>query len=147
MKNNDHAFLVRAVADKSTEIPFDTSPILKALNCELIEAEPQRVKLRFHPTETYLQGAGVVNGGITATMLDLAMAFASLTTCEIGDHVASISFNVNFLGPVFAGPVIVEARLAAAGFRTQHAEASLSDVDGKLLATASSPISVKRLKK
>jgi acyl-coenzyme A thioesterase PaaI-like protein len=80
-------------------------------------------------------------------MLDFALAFAGLTTCDEGESAVSISLNVNFLGPVMPGAVIVEAILATNGFRIAQAEAKLFGPDGSVLATATSPLAMKRHKK
>ncbi len=145
--NPDREAIAASVHSSGKNIPMDSSPLLKALSCQIVEASDKRIRLRFQPDAAYVQGNGVVCGGIVATMLDFALAFAGLTTCDEGESAVSISLNVNFLGPVMPGPVIVEGILATNGFRIAQAEAKLFSPDGSVLATATSPLAMKRHKK
>ncbi len=145
--NPDRAVIAACVHGSAKDILMDSSPLLKALNCQIVEASDKRIRLRFQPDAASVQGNGVVCGGVVATMLDFALAFAGLTTCEEGESAVSISLNVNYFGPVMPGPVIVEAILATNGFRVAQAEAKLFSPDGSVLATATSPLAMKRHKR
>jgi uncharacterized protein (TIGR00369 family) len=142
--NPDRAAIAAFIHDAAEGIFMDSSPLLKALKCQIIEASDKRIRLRFQPDTAYVQGNGVVCGGVVATMLDFALAFAGLTTCDKGESAVSISLNVNYLGPVLPGPVVVEANLVTNGFRIAQAEAKLFGPDGVVLATATSPLAMKR---
>lgn len=142
--NPDRAALAAFMAG-GEQAAMDSSPLLAALACQIAHAEAGRVRLRFTPTDLFVQGNGVVAGGIVATMLDFALAFAGLSTCGPGENAVSIGLNVCFLGPVRAGLVTVEASLLSAGFRIAQAEARLVGEDGVVLATATSALAMKRL--
>lgn len=143
--NPDRQALEQFMANGGQPAATTSSPLLAALACQIQAAEKGRVCLSFAPTESFVQGNGVVAGGIVATMLDFALAFAGLTTCIPGENAVSIGLNVCFLGPVKAGPVLVEASLVTAGYRVAHAEARLTCEGGRLLATATSALAIKRL--
>jgi uncharacterized protein (TIGR00369 family) len=145
--NPDRVVIAACIHSSAKNTLIDSSPLLKALKCQIVEASEKRIRLSFQPDAAYVQGNGVVCGGIVATMLDFALAFAGLTTCDEGESAVSISLNVNFLGPVMPGAVIVEAILATNGFRIAQAEAKLFGPDGSVLATATSPLAMKRHKK
>jgi uncharacterized protein (TIGR00369 family) len=142
--NPDRAAIAAFINGAAEDSFIDSSPLLKALKCQIVEASEKRIRLRFQPDAAYVQGNGVVCGGIVATMLDFALAFAGLTTCEKGETAVSIGLNVNYLGPVLPGPVVVDANLATNGFRIAQAEAKLFGRDGAVLATATSPLAMKR---
>jgi uncharacterized protein (TIGR00369 family) len=114
------------------------------LSCEIATARPQHITLKFRPDDAHVQGNGVVAGGIIATMLDFALAFAGLTTCQEGETGASLGLNVQFLKPVHPGPVVATAWLTTNGFKIAQAQAELRDAEGTLLATAQSPLAMKR---
>ena len=142
--NPDRRVIAEAMATGARHVPFQSSPLLTALGCQIERASPGVICLRFSPGEAYVQGAGVVSGGITATMLDFALAFAGLTTCDHMENAASIGLNVQFLKPVKPGILRAEARLVSEGYRVAQAHAELYGDDGTLLATAQSPLAMKR---
>lgn len=144
--NPDRKAVEQAVSSGKRDVPMHSSPMLKALNCRIDSAQRGKVVLRFHPSDAHVQGNGVVCGGIIATMLDFALAFAALSVCGEGESAASVGLNVNFLGPVRPGSLLVEASLVSEGYRLTHAEARLTDEARKLLATAQSPLAMKRSK-
>lgn len=144
--NPDRVALEAFLAGDGTPAPMDSSPLLGALECRIEGAGQGWVRLSFRPGAQHVQGNGVVSGGIVATMLDFALAFAGLTTCNLGESAASIGLNVCFLAPVGAGPVIVHASLEAAGYRIAQAEAKLSDMEGRTLATGTGALAMKRNK-
>ena len=142
--NPDRAVIAACIQSSAKNITMNSSPLLEALKCQIVEASEKRIRLRFQPDVAYVQGNGVVCGGIVATMLDFALAFAGLTTCGEGESAVSISLNVNYLGPVLPGHFLVDANLATNGFRIAQAEAKLLSPDGTILATATSPLAMKR---
>lgn len=144
--NPDRAVIAEAVATGSTNLDFPDAPLLGGLNCKLQSARHGKVELRFNPGALYVQGNGVISGGIVATMLDFGLAFAALTICEAGESTASVGLNVSYLAPVTPGPVLVHAELLSTGYRLVQAEARLMDLGGQQLAIASSPLAMKRLK-
>ena len=139
--------LATFLASDGMPAPMDSSPLLGALGCRIEGAGEGWVRLSFTPGAQHVQGNGVVAGGIVATMLDFALAFAGLTTCNPGGSAVSIGLNVCFLGPVRAEKVVVHATLAASGYRIAQAEAKISDLEGRTLATATGALSMKRNKK
>lgn len=142
--NPDRAVIAAAMTAGQGGVAMATSPLLIALGCRIERAARGEVEVSFAPSGDYLQGHGVISGGITATMLDYAMAFAALTTCGEGDSAVSVGLNVVYLAPVHPGRVTVEARLLNAGYRLAQAEARLLSAEGTLLATGQSPIALKR---
>ncbi len=142
--NPDRDALAAFMADPGEPVPMTSSRLLAALACRIEHAEPGRVRLGFSPGNDHVQGNGVVAGGAVATMLDFALAFAGLSTCAAGETAASLGLNVVFLGPVAAGPVTVDASLVVNGYRIAQAEARLTAADGRLLATGTSALAMKR---
>lgn len=142
--NPDRAALAAFIAQAGKPVEMTSSPLLVALHCRIEHAERGYVRLSFSTGLDHVQGNGFVAGGIVATMLDFALAFAGLTICEEGETVASVGLNVAFLRPVASGPVTLEASLVSNGFRVAQAEASLAGPDGQLLAKGSSALAMKR---
>src|ERR1035441_1808662 len=78
---------------------IDSNPLAKLLGTSLIELDraPRTVRLGFAPTPSIMQGAGVVQGGLICSMLDFAMAFATLACLDEGDDAATANLNVSYL--------------------------------------------------
>lgn len=142
--NVDRLAITKALAEGRSDVALDTSPLLRALNCRFLSGEPGRLTIGFQPGPDHLQGHGVVCGGIIATMLDFALAFATLSRLGSGDSAVSVALNVSYLRAVQPGPVRATAEVVTMGYRLAQARAELSDADGKPLATAQSPLALQR---
>jgi len=150
--NADRAALAELRRIGAFPAPLATSPLLAALRCQVVAIEPGTVRLSFAPGAEFTQGNGAVAGGIVATMLDFALAFSVLLELEPGESAASVSLAVHFLAPVspaplsapLSSPLSAQGRVLRMGRRIAHAEAELRDEQGLLLATAQSPLALRR---
>ncbi|MCC5988318.1 MAG: PaaI family thioesterase [Pararhodobacter sp.] len=142
--NADRFAITRAIAEGRSDVALETSPLLRALKCRFLTGVPGRLTIGFEPGPDHLQGHGVVCGGIIATMLDFALAFATLSRLGSGDSAVSVALNVSYLGAVQPEPVRVTAEVVTMGYRLAQARAELIDAGGKLLATAQSPLALQR---
>ena len=115
-------------------------PCAKLLGWELVAEYPEegRIEIAFHPNETMLNPRGTIQGGFVAAMLDDTMgpALVSMTGGTIAP--SSIDINVSFIRPVWPGRVIGKGRVVNRGRSIVFLEAELFDLDGKLLARATS---------
>jgi uncharacterized protein (TIGR00369 family) len=77
---------------------------------------------------------------VFATLLDSATGCAVHSTLPVGVGYTSLDLDVKFLRGMSAttGRVTCEGRVVHRGRRVAHAEASITDASGKLLATATS---------
>lgn len=123
--------------------PIDTSPLLVALGAELVafEAERHQIVLRFRPGDLFRQGAGMIQGGAVAAMLDFAMAFAGLAASEQGTQITTTNMNVSFLAPAAGASYEARGWLAKRGRRAMFATAELLS-DGRTVAQATSTLLV-----
>jgi len=110
-------------------------------------AEPGRVELEFSATEQFLNPAGSVQGGFLAVMLDEAMGPAALSVLGPGFMVPTLELKVNFIRPGRPGRMVADARVVHRGNSVVFLEASLSDGDGALIATASATARIVRFDK
>ncbi|HMN79477.1 MAG TPA: PaaI family thioesterase [Burkholderiaceae bacterium] len=142
-ENPDVVLVRRAVHDGLRDVPMDVNPLAADLGTRIVEAVPGRIRLSYLPGPRFIQGAGVVQGGIVATMIDFALAFAVMTRLDGGAGAATVSLTVNFVKPVAGGRLLIcDARLDRLGGRMAFASAVLTDAEGELLATGSSPLAV-----
>ena len=82
---------------------------------------------------------GVVQGGVTASILDAATGCAIQTLLEAGVRFATIDLNIKYIKPVQADGciLIAEGRTLHVSNRIGMAEGTLKDKNGKLYACAS----------
>lgn len=142
---NDRA-LIRRFRDSDQKEPLDLRAIelSRSLQSTVIsvDAKNMRLRMRFNPGDQYLQGRGVIQGGIVATMLDLAIAFVAMTVTDDDKAVATASLSVAYLKPAFPGVYFCDAEVERAGRTLVFARATLKPENGDPVATATSVMSV-----
>jgi uncharacterized protein (TIGR00369 family) len=120
------------------EVP--APPILSTVGFELDLVEEGRVVFALEPGEHHYNPIGSVHGGVYATVLDSATGCAVHSVLPAGYGYTSLDLSVKFLRgmTVDTGRVTCEGRVVQRGRRTALAEATLTDAQGRLLATATS---------
>ena len=98
--------------------------------------------MRFQPGDQYLQGRGVIQGGIIATMLDFSIAFAAMAVTDEDKAVATASLNVSYLKPANPGVYYCDAVVERAGRSLIFVRASLAPENGDAVASATAVMSV-----
>jgi uncharacterized protein (TIGR00369 family) len=102
------------------------------------------VQMRFAPDHRFLQGKGVIQGGIVCAMLDFAMAFAVLARLRLGDGVTTVNLNASFLRSAGQGIYVASGYLDQLGNNLAFSHASLTAADGSIVATACSTLKLFR---
>lgn len=112
------------------------NPLLNLLGATVIETAPGTATLRLPGNPDFAQGAGVVSGGILATLMDETMAHAVLGCLSPDRATATINMNVSYLHQARVGDEFVcTARTTKQGQRVIFAEATIS-VAERAIATA-----------
>ncbi|HEX5159386.1 MAG TPA: PaaI family thioesterase [Ktedonobacterales bacterium] len=116
------------------------APMLQTVGAQLTEVTEGRAVFTSTPSEYHYNPAGVVHGGMAATLLDSAMGIAVLSSLPAGMIFTTLELKVNFLRAMTTttGEVRAEGNVVHLGRTTAVVEARLTDATGKLLATASS---------
>jgi len=116
------------------------APMLQTVGAQLTEVVEGRAVFTSTPSEYHYNPAGVVHGGMAATLLDSAMGIAVLSSLPAGMIFTTLELKVNFLRAMTTttGEVRAEGNVVHLGRTTAVVEARLTDAAGKLLATASS---------
>lgn len=125
-----------------------SNPLARELGGTLLELDDTRGEalIAFEPSAQHVQGSGVIQGGINATMLDFAMAFAGhakLAAAAATAGFATATLTVQLLRPALPGRYLARGRIVRQGTRLMFAESSLSAADdARLVATASSVLAL-----
>jgi uncharacterized protein (TIGR00369 family) len=123
-------FLKRIVAG---EIPG--VPIGDTLGFRLVEVENGRVVLLGNPDRRSYNLIGSVHGGWAASILDSALALATLSTLAPEQGFTTVDIRINYLRPltIETGEVRAEGRVIQGGRKLAYCEAKLTDSAGKVI--------------
>jgi uncharacterized protein (TIGR00369 family) len=118
--------------------------ILVSLDFEFVEVEAGRAVFAGIPGEHAYNPIGMVHGGYAATLLDSACGCAVHSQLTAQQAYTTLDLNVSYLRPIRrdTGRVRAEGRVRSQGRRVAFAEASLTDAQGRLYASATSTLLV-----
>ncbi len=120
------------------------APISIVLGYHLAEVSEGHAVFRGTPVEDYLNPSGTVHGGWAATLLDSALGCAVHATLARGEAYATAEFKVNLVRPITpdTGEVVCEGKVIHRGRTMAVSEATLKDMNGKLLAVGTETCSI-----
>lgn len=122
--------------DAKPEDPAAARPYYRLLGLRAEDGEPAgRSKLRLDSRAELENGRGDIHGGVVASLLDAALAVAVRSAYSNGEGAATVSLTVNFLQPG-RGSLIATGHVVRAGRTLASAEASVTDVSGRVVAHA-----------
>ncbi len=107
----------------------------KLLGLRLVDIRPNEAVIEMEMRDDLRQPSGVLHGGVTATLIDTAMAFAVRTHLADHEFTATIDLTVHYLRPHTEGTVTCTAKCVRAGKRIFTVSADVENEGGKLIAT------------
>jgi len=116
----------------------------RTLGFNVIEMEEGRVVFGGHPDESVYNPIGSVHGGYAATLLDSAVGCAVHSALKAGQGYTTLELKVAYHRAMtkHTGPVRAEGKVIQVGRRAAFAEGRLTDLEGRLYATATSTLLV-----
>lgn len=138
-RNPDQEALFRLPEPFEGAHQVETSPAPGMWNYEVLALNRAAGTLTGRATldETMVQGAGVVQGGTTAGVMDHSMALAVLAGLSEAQTLATVNLHVEYKRPVTPGRYTCEAEITAPGRKIIFTRAKLFNEAGKLMALAS----------
>ena len=115
---------------------IDTVPFARLLGVELDDISSGTATLGLKVRKQLMQNQGVVHGGVIASLIDTATAFAIISLLAPREKVTTVDLTVSYLRPLTKGRVTAVARVLRAGRRLLVVSAEVFDKDGKLASTA-----------
>jgi uncharacterized protein (TIGR00369 family) len=118
--------------------------ILRALDFEFAEVEFGKAVFTGTPGEQAYNPLGTVHGGYAATLLDSACGCAVHSRLSASQAYTTLDLSVSYHRPITrdTGSLRAEGRVRSLGKRVGFAEASLTDAEGRLYASATSTLLV-----
>jgi uncharacterized protein (TIGR00369 family) len=110
-------------------------PFAKLIGMRLEALRMDEAVISIEMRDDLRQPSGVLHGGVTATLIDTAMAFAVRTRLEPQAATATIDLTVHYLRPLVQGRAICTGRVVRAGKRVFTVSADVHNDEGKLIAT------------
>ena len=104
------------------------------LGMSLASCGEGRARVRLPFRLAHLQNAGILQGGVTATLLDTTMAWAAISSVH-PRGTATIDLSVTYLRPVVDQDLECEAVVARVGRSVAAVRAEVLTSDGTVVAT------------
>ena len=114
----------------------------ETLRFQLVEIEDGRALFEGEPDLHAYNPIGTIHGGYAATLLDSACGCAVHSKLSAGQTYTTLELKIAYHKAMTAktGLVRAEGRVASIGRRAAFAEARLTDVHGRLYASATSTL-------
>ena len=115
-------------------------PFFNLIGLELLDIEPGRSTARVAWRPDLTQPAGLMHGGVVASLVDTGTAYALLVCDELrdtlcaGGSLVTIDLRVKYLRPVSAGTITCKSRVTRMGRQIIHTEAVVTNEAGKEVA-------------
>lgn len=111
-------------------------PFAKLIGMRLVDLRLDLAVMKIEMRDDLRHPGGILHGGVTATLIDTAMAFAVRTRVGPTDPTATIDLTVHYLRPHVDGTFTCTARVVRAGKRIFTVSADVYNEEGSLIATA-----------
>lgn len=111
-------------------------PFAKLIGMRLVDLALDTASIEIEMRDDLRHPGGILHGGVTATLIDTAMAFAVRTRLDRSVPTATIDLTVHYLRPHVDGKFVCTARIVRAGRRIFTVAADVHNEAGDLIATA-----------
>src|SRR5712664_348723 len=115
---------------------FSSVAFAKFLGLELGEIGDGTVSIHLPVRAELMQNQGVVHGGVVASLIDTASAFAVLTQIEVDERVTTTDLTIHYLRPITSGRMTATARVIRGGRRLFVLSVEVTSDNDVLVATA-----------
>ena len=113
-------------------------PVAELIGFEVVSVEGGESELTLVAEERHSNPMGTLHGGILCDLADAAMGTAWFSTLEPGESFTTLELKINFLRPFWTGKLLARGRVISRGRTTGMTECDIVDVEGRLIARASS---------
>jgi uncharacterized protein (TIGR00369 family) len=128
----------KSIQENDSEMPdiFGAHiPFVHFCGIEPVSSEPGRTRLRVKLEDHHMNQLGIAHGGITMTLLDVALGTAARSGSE-KSAVMTLDMQTQFIAPG-RGALSAEGRIVKSGRSLVFVEADVHDETGTLVAKAS----------
>jgi uncharacterized protein (TIGR00369 family) len=112
----------------------NVNPLFASLGVVVEKLSPESVVLRLPFRTDFIQGGGMIAGGIIATLADEAMAHAALANLDPGETTATIEMNIRYFKGCASGDITATATLIKKGRRVITLQAEIVNANNQSVA-------------
>jgi len=94
---------------------FNRSETLKFYNAELLEVETDFVSIKIPKMEMMTRTAGMFNGAMIASLVDVSSGYAAVSHYEQDCYVVTVELKVNYLRPAIGDALVSKAYVVKGG--------------------------------
>ncbi|MCE7961534.1 MAG: PaaI family thioesterase [Acidobacteria bacterium ACB1] len=142
MSDDTMSLPVEEIFERATKVLHDL-PFAKLMGMKLVDMKLDEATITLDMRDDLRQPSGILHGGVTATLIDTAMAFAVRSRVDPDVATATIDLTVHYLRPHIEGPIRCTARVVRAGRRISSVSADVfAEKNGKLIATGLSTYTI-----
>jgi uncharacterized protein (TIGR00369 family) len=124
-------FTVAQLRELLRSIPFNSH-----LDLRVIRAHSDGVTIGCQVQPQFLNANGVLHGGVTATLADVAAGISLTRHLGRARSVTTVEMKINYLRPVTSGKVTARCRLVQVGARLAIASVEVRDEQQRRAAVA-----------
>ena len=111
-------------------------PFAKLMGMQLVDLQLDMATIKIDMRDDLRHPGGILHGGVTATLIDTAMAYAVRTRVAPEERTATIDLTVHYLRPHTDGTFACTAKVVRAGKRIFTVSADVYNESGDQIATA-----------
>lgn len=135
MKDDENRALDAKDEQRLREI-FGTIPYVQLIGIELAQIGRGSATLRLDLRDELMRNGGIAHGGVIASLIDSASAFAVMSGLEPGQTTTTIDLTIQYLRPLVKGQAKAAARVLRAGRRVAVVSVDVTNDAEVLAATA-----------
>lgn len=118
---------------------------LQFMGMTLEELKDGYARFSLRIIEDFMQGDGVMQGGLIVAMADEAMAHAIMTVLEPHENIVTVELKNNFIAPAIRGTLSSEATVFRKGRSLVIADCLVTDDNGKAVSRATSTFLIRQV--
>jgi uncharacterized protein (TIGR00369 family) len=118
------------------------NPFLKFMGMNLEELREGYARFSMEIRPEFIQGAGIMQGGLSVAFSSETVAHAVMTTLAPGENITTIELKNNFLRQVSTGRITAEATVYKRGRRTVIVDCYVRDDQGRDISRSVSTLMI-----
>lgn len=111
-------------------------PFNNLVGIKLARVHPDGLSIECQMKPELLNGAGMLHGGVTATLADAAVGLAIIRHFNGARRITTVELKVNYFRPILAGKVTAQAHLRRIGNHLSVGQVDIFDAEKNLAAIA-----------
>ena len=115
---------------------FKTVPFARLLGMEIVDVAKGEATVKVTTREDLKQPYGLLHGGVTASLVDTATAFAVIAELGQAEQAATSNLTIHYLRPHVEGTIFCHAKVVKAGRKLLTLSAEVVNEAGQLIATS-----------